>query len=215
MGTKHNSYQAGADQKLRCETYPKLGKYSTDNCSSFLIPMKDGRDSGNFQKDQGLDGQGSGTNVYYKDFTTVCPTQGPISCMQLIRARSFPPVFHEWFIETFPEPSAWLTSRLAYGRTAAVMSMVGFILGFVLVSIYLITSANRLFVIEGLATGTVKTSCWTIIQAMWFMSTSTVYLRRFVHQRFSMPYEIILKYIVGENARNSGACPFPSYSEHH
>ncbi|KAJ6615603.1 hypothetical protein B0H10DRAFT_2220252 [Mycena sp. CBHHK59/15] len=42
---------------------------------------------------------------------------------------NFPPVFHGWFIETFPEPSAWLASRLAYGRTAAVMSMVGFILG--------------------------------------------------------------------------------------
>ncbi|KAL4076264.1 hypothetical protein J3A83DRAFT_4357344 [Scleroderma citrinum] len=41
----------------------------------------------------------------------------------------FPPVFHEWFVETFPEPSAWLASRLSYGRTAAVMSMVGFILG--------------------------------------------------------------------------------------
>ncbi|KAK2465988.1 hypothetical protein APHAL10511_001629 [Amanita phalloides] len=41
----------------------------------------------------------------------------------------FPPVFHEWFIETFPEPSAWFTSRLTYSRTAAVMSMVGFILG--------------------------------------------------------------------------------------
>ncbi|EIN10974.1 hypothetical protein PUNSTDRAFT_63830 [Punctularia strigosozonata HHB-11173 SS5] len=41
----------------------------------------------------------------------------------------FPPVFHEWFLETFPEPSAWLASRLTYGRTAAVMSMVGFILG--------------------------------------------------------------------------------------
>ncbi|KZT05577.1 uncharacterized protein LAESUDRAFT_655532 [Laetiporus sulphureus 93-53] len=41
----------------------------------------------------------------------------------------FPPVFHEWLIETFPEPTAWLTSRLAYSRTAAVMSMVGFILG--------------------------------------------------------------------------------------
>lgn len=41
----------------------------------------------------------------------------------------FPPVFHEWFVETFPEPSAWLSSRLTYGRTAAVMSMVGFILG--------------------------------------------------------------------------------------
>lgn len=46
---------------------------------------------------------------------------------------SFPPVFHEWFIETFPEPTAWLASRLAYGRTAAVMSMVGFILGFVVI----------------------------------------------------------------------------------
>ncbi|KAF7302261.1 hypothetical protein MIND_00793200 [Mycena indigotica] len=41
----------------------------------------------------------------------------------------FPPLFHDWFIEMFPEPSAWLASRLAYGRTAAVMSMVGFILG--------------------------------------------------------------------------------------
>ncbi|TCD67266.1 serine/threonine-protein kinase M1 [Steccherinum ochraceum] len=41
----------------------------------------------------------------------------------------FPPVFHEWFLETFPEPSAWLASRLSYSRTAAVMSMVGFILG--------------------------------------------------------------------------------------
>ncbi|TFK72010.1 hypothetical protein BDN72DRAFT_869695 [Pluteus cervinus] len=41
----------------------------------------------------------------------------------------FPPVFHEWFLETFPEPTAWLASRLAYGRTGAVMCMVGFILG--------------------------------------------------------------------------------------
>ncbi|KAF5371168.1 hypothetical protein D9758_004152 [Tetrapyrgos nigripes] len=40
-----------------------------------------------------------------------------------------PPVFHEWFIETFPESSAWLSSRLNYGRTCAVMCMVGFILG--------------------------------------------------------------------------------------
>ncbi|KAJ6486408.1 hypothetical protein C8R47DRAFT_1216527 [Mycena vitilis] len=46
-----------------------------------------------------------------------------------ILIKCLPPVFHEWFIETFPEPSAWLASRLAYGRTAAVMSMVGFILG--------------------------------------------------------------------------------------
>ncbi|GJJ07321.1 hypothetical protein Clacol_001522 [Clathrus columnatus] len=41
----------------------------------------------------------------------------------------YPPVFHEWFLDTFPEPTAWLTSRLSFARTAAVMSMVGFILG--------------------------------------------------------------------------------------
>ena len=47
----------------------------------------------------------------------------------LLMFPRFPPIFHEWFIETFPEPSTWLTSRLTYSRTAAVMSMVGFILG--------------------------------------------------------------------------------------
>ncbi|KAH9179575.1 hypothetical protein EDB89DRAFT_2110934 [Lactarius sanguifluus] len=41
----------------------------------------------------------------------------------------FIPVFHEWFLETFPEPSAWLASRLVYSRSAAVTSMIGFILG--------------------------------------------------------------------------------------
>ena len=45
---------------------------------------------------------------------------------------SFPGVFHQWFLDQFPEPTAWLSSRLAYGRTAAVMSMVGFILGYVI-----------------------------------------------------------------------------------
>ncbi|KAL0070158.1 hypothetical protein AAF712_002648 [Marasmius tenuissimus] len=43
--------------------------------------------------------------------------------------KRMPPVFHEWFIETFPEPTTWLNSRMNYGRTAAVMSMVGFIIG--------------------------------------------------------------------------------------
>ncbi|KAL0577467.1 hypothetical protein V5O48_004536 [Marasmius crinis-equi] len=43
--------------------------------------------------------------------------------------KKMPPVFHEWFIETFPEPTTWLSSRLNYGRTLAVMSMVGFIIG--------------------------------------------------------------------------------------
>jgi phosphatidylinositol kinase/protein kinase (PI-3 family) len=41
----------------------------------------------------------------------------------------YAPLFHEWFIERFPEPTQWLASRNAYSRTAAVMSMVGYILG--------------------------------------------------------------------------------------
>ena len=41
----------------------------------------------------------------------------------------FPPVFHEWFVEMFPEPGAWFTARLRYTRSAAVMSMVGHVLG--------------------------------------------------------------------------------------
>ncbi|GAA5857265.1 hypothetical protein JCM8547_009406 [Rhodosporidiobolus lusitaniae] len=41
----------------------------------------------------------------------------------------YPSVFHDWFLETFPEPSAWHRARLAYSRTAAVISMVGFVLG--------------------------------------------------------------------------------------
>ncbi|PKI83205.1 non-specific serine/threonine protein kinase [Malassezia vespertilionis] len=41
----------------------------------------------------------------------------------------YPPVFHAWFLETFPEPGAWFRARSAYARTAAVMSIVGFVLG--------------------------------------------------------------------------------------
>ncbi|KAG9017962.1 serine/threonine-protein kinase M1 [Tulasnella sp. 427] len=41
----------------------------------------------------------------------------------------FRPVFHEWLIATFAEPAAWLSARMAYSTTAAVISMVGFILG--------------------------------------------------------------------------------------
>lgn len=41
----------------------------------------------------------------------------------------YPRLFHEWFVERFPEPTQWLACRNAYSRTAAVMSMVGYILG--------------------------------------------------------------------------------------
>ncbi|KAG5847372.1 hypothetical protein ANANG_G00125340 [Anguilla anguilla] len=40
-----------------------------------------------------------------------------------------PPVFHEWFLRTFPDPTSWYSSRSFYCRSTAVMSMVGYILG--------------------------------------------------------------------------------------
>ena len=42
---------------------------------------------------------------------------------------NFPPVFHDWFVDTFPDPSAWFNARLRYTRSCAVMSIVGHVLG--------------------------------------------------------------------------------------
>jgi serine/threonine-protein kinase ATR len=42
-----------------------------------------------------------------------------------------PPVFHKWFLDRCPEPSTWLEARLRYSRSAAVMSMIGYIVGYV------------------------------------------------------------------------------------
>ncbi|KAI8612937.1 hypothetical protein BC830DRAFT_1134506 [Chytriomyces sp. MP71] len=41
----------------------------------------------------------------------------------------YPAIFHEWFLETFPEPTKWFASRLSYSGTVAVMSMVGYVVG--------------------------------------------------------------------------------------
>jgi hypothetical protein len=46
-------------------------------------------------------------------------------------ANRLPSVLHEWFIEMFPETESWFTARLRYTRSAAVMSMVGYVLGYV------------------------------------------------------------------------------------
>ncbi|KAJ8680180.1 hypothetical protein QAD02_015967 [Eretmocerus hayati] len=40
-----------------------------------------------------------------------------------------PPVLGDWFRYAFPDPYGWYEARTAYIRTAAVMSMVGYILG--------------------------------------------------------------------------------------
>ncbi|KAF2761422.1 hypothetical protein EJ05DRAFT_449694 [Pseudovirgaria hyperparasitica] len=41
----------------------------------------------------------------------------------------FAPVLHEWFTESFPDPSTWLAARHRYSRSCAVMSIVGHVLG--------------------------------------------------------------------------------------
>lgn len=41
----------------------------------------------------------------------------------------FTPVFHHFFLEKFPDPAMWYRRRLAYVQSAAVTSIVGYILG--------------------------------------------------------------------------------------
>ncbi|TIA92820.1 hypothetical protein E3P81_01253 [Wallemia ichthyophaga] len=56
---------------------------------------------------------------------------GPEQTIYFFRSvlKRYPKVFHEWFIEMFPEPSEWLKARMTYSRTLAVMSITGFVLG--------------------------------------------------------------------------------------
>lgn len=41
----------------------------------------------------------------------------------------FRPVFHHFFLEHFPQPSEWFERRLAYTRSIATSSIVGYIVG--------------------------------------------------------------------------------------
>ncbi|XP_066955721.1 serine/threonine-protein kinase ATR [Macrobrachium rosenbergii] len=63
----------------------------------------------------------------------MCKLETPLSkkrevFVQIMVPRH-PPVFGMWFLRTFPDSQAWLKARLAYCRTTAVMSMVGYVLG--------------------------------------------------------------------------------------
>ncbi|XP_029472916.1 serine/threonine-protein kinase ATR isoform X2 [Rhinatrema bivittatum] len=57
------------------------------------------------------------------------PLQEKLSVFREKLLPRHPPVFHEWFLRTFPDPTSWYNSRSAYCRSTAVMSMVGYILG--------------------------------------------------------------------------------------
>jgi len=57
--------------------------------------------------------------------------KGKLSTLELYEKIivDFPPVFHRWFLDHFPEPSSWVAARNNYTRTTAVWSMVGFVIG--------------------------------------------------------------------------------------
>ncbi|KAJ3291727.1 serine/threonine-protein kinase M1 [Borealophlyctis nickersoniae] len=55
------------------------------------------------------------------------PSQEEIFTTKIVPMH--PPVFREWFLETFPEPTQWFASRLGYSSTTSVMSMVGYVVG--------------------------------------------------------------------------------------
>ncbi|CAB1433197.1 unnamed protein product [Pleuronectes platessa] len=57
------------------------------------------------------------------------PFQEKLRVHKEVLCARHPPVFHEWFLRTFPDPTSWYSSRSAYCRSTAVMSMVGYILG--------------------------------------------------------------------------------------
>lgn len=104
-------------------------------------------------------------------------------------------------METFPEPTAWLASRLSYGRTAAVMSMVGFILGSVL---WCSLSCVKLILngAQGSVTDIAKTFYSTAIRVMLCTLISTACLRRSVMFTIVAPFLIFSPVMSGENTRN-------------
>ncbi|MGH0136331.1 UNVERIFIED_CONTAM: hypothetical protein FKN15_036029 [Acipenser sinensis] len=57
------------------------------------------------------------------------PFQEKLKIYKEVLLPRHPPVFHEWYLRTFPDPTSWYSSRSAYCRSTAVISMVGYILG--------------------------------------------------------------------------------------
>ena len=43
--------------------------------------------------------------------------------------NNFQPAMHYFFLEKFPDPKSWVSHRVAYTRSVAVNSIVGYILG--------------------------------------------------------------------------------------
>ncbi|KAJ1736119.1 hypothetical protein LPJ61_000169 [Coemansia biformis] len=72
-----------------------------------------------------------GVTISMAQVKTILDNPGPSPEEQFTKKLLplFPSVMHEWFLQSFPDPVRWLASRTGFTRSAAVMSMVGHILG--------------------------------------------------------------------------------------
>ncbi|KAH8919600.1 hypothetical protein BT69DRAFT_1266476 [Atractiella rhizophila] len=70
-----------------------------------------------------------GNTVVCRSVLTGIYSAKNIPTWAILLCDRYPPIFRLWFYETFPEPTSWLRARMAYARTAAVISMIGFVLG--------------------------------------------------------------------------------------
>ncbi|XP_076443272.1 serine/threonine-protein kinase ATR-like isoform X2 [Babylonia areolata] len=75
-----------------------------------------------------------GTMMSGKELKAVMPTLSASveDKLQIYRQKLLPrhpPVFKEWFLRTFPDPTSWYNARVAYARTSAVISVIGYVLG--------------------------------------------------------------------------------------
>eukprot|EP01063_Lacrimia_lanifica_P002936 TRINITY_DN11593_c0_g2_i1.p1 TRINITY_DN11593_c0_g2~~TRINITY_DN11593_c0_g2_i1.p1 ORF type:complete len:1830 (+),score=761.08 TRINITY_DN11593_c0_g2_i1:514-5490(+) len=57
--------------------------------------------------------------------------QNKITAVQMYKdiCARFPPLYHKWFAENFPDPTAWFLARNNHTKTCAVWSMIGHIVG--------------------------------------------------------------------------------------
>uniref|UniRef100_UPI00358FE87A LOW QUALITY PROTEIN: serine/threonine-protein kinase ATR n=1 Tax=Myxine glutinosa TaxID=7769 RepID=UPI00358FE87A len=69
------------------------------------------------------------SSVRLRKLSQVKDTNAKLSYFRTEILPHYPPIFYEWFLRNFPDPTSWYNSRSAFSRSAAVMSMVGYVLG--------------------------------------------------------------------------------------
>ncbi|KAJ2851932.1 hypothetical protein IWW36_000705 [Coemansia brasiliensis] len=69
------------------------------------------------------------TTTQVRDMMNASGTAKPVDVFRDKVLPLFPPVLHEWFAREFACPRSWLQARQTFTRSAAVMSIVGYILG--------------------------------------------------------------------------------------